>query len=118
MKEKHLEEIIKFIKDNSFIVEKVGDRVIVRSEHDSPVTLVLYPQEDAIEIRLEVKDLVDYIEELRDHGEDVRGIVESQIDDLKSIAYKLINWLSRKGFKITNKLRESELDILEELEEE
>ncbi len=117
MKEELVEEIIKFIKNNSFIVKKIGDKIIVRSEQNSPITLVLHTQGDTIEVRLEVEDLVDYIEELRDHGEDVQDVVESQVDDLKSIAYKLIKWLSGKGLKIINKLRESELDILEKLEE-
>ncbi len=118
MKEELVKEIIEFIKNNSFITEQIDNKIIVRAEHDSPVTLVLNLQGDTIEIKLEVEDLVDYIEELRDHGEDVQDIVESQVEDLKSIAYKLINWLSKKGLKIINKLRESELDILEELEEE
>lgn len=117
MKEKYIEEIIKFVKNNSFIAEKIDNKVIVRSENNSPITLVLYLRGDTMEARLEAEELIDYIEELRDHGEDVKYIVENQVDDLKSIAYKLFKWLSEKGLRIVNRLRESELDILEELEE-
>ncbi len=117
MREELIKEIMELAKENSFHVERKNDSIVIRSEKDSPVTLVVELHgENEIIVGFQAKDLIDYIEELRDHDENVDEIIESQLDDLKSIAYKIINKFSKK-VKVVNKLRETELDIIEELEE-
>ncbi len=116
--------VLELVED---IAKKKGFRAVVKDdiveidvgEVNVPLKLIIKRLEDnSVEISLSAENIRDYIEDLKDAGEDFKEIIIEHIDDLKNIARAIITELSSKGIRIVDKLRESELDITDIIEEE
>lgn len=116
--------VLELVED---IAKKKGFRAVVKGnvveidvgEVDVPLKLIVKRLDDnSVEISLSAGNLRDYIEDLRDAGEDFKEVIIEHIGDLKNIARTIITELSGKDIKIVDKLRESELDITDMIEEE
>ncbi len=86
-------------------------------EANVPIKLVIKKINNTVEVLFTAEDLEDYIEDLKDSGEDYKEIITEHIEDLKNIARTIITTLSSKNIKVEDKLRETELDIIEAIEE-
>ncbi len=113
-----LDDIRRFLEERELSVEASNEEVY--GTHTSiPVSITIgIGGDDIVEIRLEAgDDLRDALIELIESGEDVRGIVDDVLSELRDTAIELQKMLEDKGYRVEISLREGENDVKDILDE-
>ena len=115
--ESRIIEIVKDVGRKRGLDVRERDREIVLSHRSAPIYIRVRETSSGLEVGLGYENIKDFIEDVRDSEEDPRDFIEGLLDDMTFIAYELRNRLEREGYKVVFRVRETVMDILDQLEE-
>jgi len=110
-------EIVKDVGGKRGLSVREQGREIVLSHKFAPIYIRVRETSSGLEIGLGYENIKDFIEDVKDSEEDPRDFIEGLLDDMTFIAYELRNRLEREGYKAVLRVRETVMDILDQLEE-
>lgn len=115
--ESRIIEIVKNVGRKRGLDVRERGREIVLSHRSAPIYIRVRETSSGLEVGLGYENIKDFIEDVRDSEEDPRDFIEGLLDDMTFIAYELRNRLEREGYKVVFRVRETVMDILDQLEE-
>ena len=112
-----VEELAKKFSERHRLDFKREGATLVLHHRRAPLYIYVKPTSQGVEIGLGYHGLKDYIREIVDSEENPRDYIEELLDDMSSLAHRLMQEIKKKGYKALLKTRETVIDFLEELEE-
>ncbi len=110
-------DLLELLKERDLVV-KAKKNNIVATHTELPVSLVYRFSRKNVVIEIESSDdLVDYLVDLAESGENIEEVVDDILSELRDIAIETSKLLGDKGYKVELKLREGENDVRDRVEE-
>jgi len=110
-------EIVRDVGRKRGLTVREQGQEIVLSHRSAPIHIRVRETSGGLEVSLGYENIKDFIEDIKESEEDPRDFMESLLDDLTFIAYELKNRLEREGYRVVFRVRETVMDILDQLEE-
>ncbi|BEP18257.1 hypothetical protein PYJP_16090 [Pyrofollis japonicus] len=106
----------KLAKQAGYRVEERGEKVVI-THPNAPIFIEVFESSRGIMVKIGHENLKDYVREIIDTEENPRDYIEDVLDDVSSLALRIVEALRQRGLSVVSDTRTGVMDVLEELEE-